>query len=167
MREIAQVAMVGEGVVRGLVDAGTLLPVTVSADAPFDAPDPGIVGPILCQRLKAVAAEALTKAVRRPCFCPHSAGGRHRLRQNRGLFRGHRRRARGQAAQVLVLLPEIALTSQWLDRFEARFGARPSVWHSDLTQAERRRAWRSVSRGEARVVVGARSALFLPFGTFA
>ncbi|HXV74268.1 MAG TPA: primosomal protein N', partial [Sphingomonadales bacterium] len=66
-------------------------------------------------------------------------------------------------AQVLVLLPEIALTTQWLDRFEARFGARPTEWHSDLGQAERRRAWRSVIAGEARIVVGARSALFLPF----
>ncbi|MEE8371701.1 MAG: primosomal protein N', partial [Sphingomonadales bacterium] len=68
-------------------------------------------------------------------------------------------------SQALVLLPEIALTSQWLDRFEARFEARPVEWHSDLTMAQRRRAWRSVAEGEARLVVGARSALFLPFQT--
>jgi primosomal protein N' (replication factor Y) len=65
--------------------------------------------------------------------------------------------------QVLVLLPEIALSAQWLDRFAARFGTRPAEWHSDLTQARRRRTWRAVASGEARVVVGARSALFLPF----
>ena len=65
--------------------------------------------------------------------------------------------------QALVLLPEIALTGQWLERFEQRFGARPAEWHSDLTGAERRSAWRAIATGEARVVVGARSALFLPF----
>src|SRR6185369_8017605 len=65
--------------------------------------------------------------------------------------------------QALVLLPEIALTGQWLERFEQRFGARPAEWHSDLTGAERRVAWRAIAMGEARVVVGARSALFLPF----
>src|SRR5690606_9913444 len=65
--------------------------------------------------------------------------------------------------QVLVLLPEIALSAQWLDRFKTRFGARPAVWHSDLTAAERRVAWRAIAKGEAPVVVGARSALFLPF----
>jgi primosomal protein N' (replication factor Y) len=65
--------------------------------------------------------------------------------------------------QALVLLPEIALGAQWLDRFTARFGVRPAQWHSDLTAAERRVAWRAVARGEALVVVGARSALFLPY----
>src|SRR5690606_24807929 len=64
---------------------------------------------------------------------------------------------------VLVLLPEIALSAQWLKRFRARFGAAPLEWHSDLTGAERRYGWRAVIAGEASVVVGARSALFLPF----
>ena len=61
-----------------------------------------------------------------------------------------------------MLVPEIALTAQWLERFERRFGARPIEWHSDLTQSSRRRAWRAVAAGRAKVVVGARSALFLP-----
>jgi len=65
--------------------------------------------------------------------------------------------------QALVLVPEIALTSQWLERFEQRFGARPAQWHSDLGQALRRSTWRAVSQGKAPVVIGARSALFLPF----
>src|SRR5690606_28024225 len=65
--------------------------------------------------------------------------------------------------QVLVLLPEIALSAQWLARFRARFGAAPAVWHSELTGAERRVAWRAAASGAARVVVGARSALFLPY----
>jgi primosomal protein N' (replication factor Y) len=69
--------------------------------------------------------------------------------------------ARGR--QALVLLPEIALSAQWLDRFAARFGVAPVAWHSDLTPARRRDVWRDVAQGRARVVVGARSALFLPF----
>ena len=69
--------------------------------------------------------------------------------------------ARGR--QALVLLPEIALSVEFLDRVEARFGARPAEWHSGVTQAARRRAWIAVATGDARLVVGARSALFLPF----
>ena len=65
--------------------------------------------------------------------------------------------------QVLVLLPEIALGAQWLGRFRERFGVLPGQWHSDIRQAERRDTWRAVAGGQARVVVGARSALFLPF----
>jgi primosomal protein N' (replication factor Y) len=65
--------------------------------------------------------------------------------------------------QVLVLLPEIALSIQFLARFEARFGAPPAVWHSELTPAKRRETFRAVAEGRADVVVGARSALFLPF----
>ncbi len=65
--------------------------------------------------------------------------------------------------QVLVLLPEIALSVQMLARFEARFGVRPAVWHSELTPAQRRETFRAVAEGRADVVVGARSALFLPF----
>jgi primosomal protein N' (replication factor Y) (superfamily II helicase) len=65
--------------------------------------------------------------------------------------------------QTLILLPEIALTVQFLDRFAARFGCRPLEWHSDLSMRERRRVYRAVMAGEAQVVVGARSALFLPF----
>lgn len=65
--------------------------------------------------------------------------------------------------QTLVLLPEIALSIQWLERFKHRFGFAPTPWHSNLTPAKRRDAWRAITRGEARVVVGARSALFLPF----
>ncbi len=65
--------------------------------------------------------------------------------------------------QALVLLPEIALSSQWLERFERRFGVAPAVWHSDLSSRTRRITWRAVAAGTAPVVVGARSALFLPF----
>lgn len=67
------------------------------------------------------------------------------------------------AAQCLILLPEIALSVQWLERFERRFGFAPLVWNSQVTPAKKREAWKAIARGEARVVVGARSALFLPY----
>jgi primosomal protein N' (replication factor Y) (superfamily II helicase) len=68
-----------------------------------------------------------------------------------------------KSQQVLVLLPEISLTSQWLERFQKRFGVAPTLWHSNLSAAQRRENWKDVLYGRARVIVGARSALFLPF----
>jgi primosomal protein N' (replication factor Y) len=68
-----------------------------------------------------------------------------------------------QGRQALVLLPEIALSTQWLERFQRRFGAPPALWHSELSPRTRRVTWRAVAEGEAKVLVGARSALFLPF----
>ncbi len=68
-----------------------------------------------------------------------------------------------QGRQVLVLLPEIVLSVQWLDRFKQRFGFAPDIWHSSVTSARKHACWRGVAEGSARVVVGARSALFLPF----
>ena len=65
--------------------------------------------------------------------------------------------------QVLILLPEIALTHAFLERFQDRFGAKPAEWHSDLPPRMRERVWRQVAEGSVRVVAGARSALFLPF----
>lgn len=68
-----------------------------------------------------------------------------------------------QGRQVLILLPEIALTASFLERFESRFGAKPAEWHSDLAPKTRERVWRQAATGDVRVVAGARSALFLPF----
>jgi len=65
--------------------------------------------------------------------------------------------------QALVLLPEIALTSTFVARFTKRFGTRPGEWHSDMTPVQRSRTWRGVLNGDVRAVLGARSALFLPF----
>ncbi len=65
--------------------------------------------------------------------------------------------------QVLILLPEIALTASFMERFQDRFGAKPAEWHSDLAPRTREKVWRQVTTGQVRVVAGARSALFLPF----
>src|SRR5262249_27685165 len=69
--------------------------------------------------------------------------------------------------QSLILMPEIALTAQFLDRFAARFGARPGEWHSGITARKRARLWRAVAEGSVKAVIGARSALFLPFNDLA
>ncbi len=71
--------------------------------------------------------------------------------------------AMAQDFQTLVLLPEIALSTQWIERYTARFGERPCIWHSEITPAQKRKVWHQVIHGQARVVVGARSSLFLPF----
>lgn len=68
-----------------------------------------------------------------------------------------------QNKQILVLLPEIALSAQWVERFVKRFDVKPALWHSELTPNQRKQTWLAVRTGEAKVVVGARSALFLPF----
>jgi primosomal protein N' (replication factor Y) len=68
-----------------------------------------------------------------------------------------------QGRQALVLLPEISLSAQFLERFKRRFGTLPALWHSEVTPAQRRRVWSGVAEGKTKVVVGARSALFLPF----
>lgn len=68
-----------------------------------------------------------------------------------------------QGKQILLLLPEIALTQPFITRLEARFGVLPTRWHSGLKQSERRRAWQAIANGNAHIVVGARSALFLPY----
>ncbi len=68
-----------------------------------------------------------------------------------------------EGRQALILMPEIALTAQFLNRFEARFGAKPAEWHSGVASRKRARIWQGVAEGEVKVVAGARSALFLPF----
>ncbi|MBN1784064.1 MAG: primosomal protein N', partial [Alphaproteobacteria bacterium] len=65
--------------------------------------------------------------------------------------------------QVLILLPEISLTVQFLNRFEMRFGRQPSIWHSHVTAATKRKIWKQIDSGQEQIVIGTRSALFLPF----
>ncbi len=158
--ELAAEAAVGEGVVRGLVKAGALIVVPLAAEAPYPIPDPELRGLQLSPH-QATAAAALTGSDALE-FQTTLLEGVTGAGKTEVYFEAIAEALDG-ARQVLVLVPEIALTAQWLDRFERRFGAPPASWHSDLTQAQRRRAWRAVAEGRARVVVGARSALFLPY----
>jgi len=161
-RALAEAAGVSESVVRGLAQIGALSPRERETDTSYPLPHPDRPGPKLSLE-QAAAAEQLRKAVRTRRFAPILLEGVTGAGKTEVYFEAIAQTLRRPGAQVLVLLPEIALTSQWLERFETRFGARPVEWHSDLPQGERRRAWRRIAEGQARVVVGARSALFLPF----
>ena len=65
--------------------------------------------------------------------------------------------------QVLVLLPEISMTTQWFDRFKKKFKTNPLLWHSDIKGSEKIKIWKSILEDNVNIVVGARSSLFLPF----
>ncbi len=161
VRELATVADVSDGVVRGLVKAGALEAMEVAIDRPFPLPDPAHAPPELSPDQQ-TAAEALTGAVERSVFEPILLDGVTGSGKTE-VYLEAVATCVAAGRQALVLLPEIALTQPFLDRFAARFGVAPVAWHSSLRSSQRRRAWRQVAEGEARVVVGARSALFLPF----
>ena len=145
---------------RGLVHAGALEPVLVDADRPLPVPDPDFAPPELTGEQSAAAA-SLAKGIGGG-FDPVLLDGVTGSGKTEVYFEAIAEALR-QDRQVLVLLPEIALTEPFLKRFEARFGCAPVAWHSDLRSSQRRRAWRGIAAGEAKVVVGARSALFLPY----
>mgnify|MGYP000114244092 CR=1 FL=1 len=159
--DLARAAGAGNNVVRGLADAGALVPVTAEADADAPEPDPHRPRPALSADQAAVGAD-LAARVREHAFSVTLLDGVTGSGKTEVYFRAVAA-ALAEGRQALVLLPEIALTGQWLERFEARFGARPALWHSDLSPGRRRETWRRVAEGRASVVVGARSALFLPF----
>jgi primosomal protein N' (replication factor Y) len=158
---LAKDANVSPAVVRGLIQAGALVPTELPEFLPFQEPDPSFAAPSLNED-QARAASALRAGVAAKKFSAHLLDGVTGSGKTEVYFEAVAEALR-QNRQVLILLPEIALTVQFLERFAARFGVRPTEWHSDLSQKERRRAYRAVMRGEARVVVGARSSLFLPF----
>jgi len=161
MRELAAIAGVSEGVLRGLAGAGLIAPVTVAIDRPYPPADPDHAPPDLSPQQAAVA-ERLVAAVAAGGFAPFLLDGVTGSGKTETYFEPLAAALR-QGRQVLVLLPEIALTENFLARFAARFGAPPVLWHSSLKSTERRRAWRAIADGSAQVVVGARSALFLPY----
>jgi primosomal protein N' (replication factor Y) len=148
------------GVIDGLVAAGALVEVAIP-ERRFPAANPGHAE-VDFEGAQSAAADAMRAAADADCFSVTlldgvTGSGKTEVyfeAVGRVLEKGH---------QALILLPEIALTSQFMDRFAQRFGCQPVEWHSALSSAERARAWRAAATGEARVVVGARSALFLPF----
>ncbi|MEZ5849652.1 MAG: primosomal protein N' [Hyphomicrobiaceae bacterium] len=148
------------GVVDGLVKAGCLVEVVIP-EKRYPRPDPGHATVELTPEQHA-AAHALIASVDAGNFSVSLLDGVTGSGKTEVYFEGVAR-ALEQGRQVLIMLPEIALTSQFMRRFEARFGCAPAEWHSALSPAERGRVWRAAASGEARLVVGARSALFLPF----
>jgi primosomal protein N' (replication factor Y) len=156
--ELAREAGVSPAVVKGLIDVGALL--AVETRAPLPEPDHALPGPALSPDQAHAAAELRLRIG--AGFSVTVLDGVTGSGKTEVYFEAIAA-ALAAGRQVLVLLPEIALGAQWLDRFAQRFGAPPAQWHSDLPHAVRRRTWRAVAEGEARIVVGARSALFLPF----
>jgi primosomal protein N' (replication factor Y) len=159
--EAAREAGVSAGVIDGLVDEGSLETILLPPESVAEPLDADYAKPALNDAQQA-AAQALRDTVAARAFAVDLLDGvtgsgktevyleavAEALRQNR---------------QSLILVPEIALTSQFLDRFAERFGHRPAAWHSGVGTARRGRVWAGVASGEVQVVIGARSALFLPF----
>jgi primosomal protein N' (replication factor Y) len=159
---LARAARVGGEVIRAMAAAGKLRPTPLPPPPPpFPPPDPDHPGPRL-SAAQAAAAAALRAAVAREAFSVSLLDGVTGSGKTEVYLEAVAAALRA-GRQALVLLPEIALSAQWLERFAARFGTPPAVWHSDLPPRTRRLTWREVAAGRARVVVGARSALFLPF----
>jgi primosomal protein N' (replication factor Y) len=161
IRELAAIADVSDGVIRGLVKVGAMEGVEVDIDSPYPVPDPDHAPPCLSEDQRA-AADSLVADVAAHAFRPTLLDGVTGSGKTEVYFEAVAEALR-QGRQVLVLLPEIALTEPFLKRFHDRFGCEPVAWHSGLRSTQRRRAWRAIASGEARVTVGARSALFLPY----
>ncbi|AHD01652.1 primosomal protein N' [Leisingera methylohalidivorans] len=160
-RELADMADVTPSVVKGLVKQGALREEEAPRDLPYPQLDPDLPGKALTED-QAAAAAALAEGVQ---------SGRYGTTLLKGVTGSGKTEVYLEAVaaclragrQGLVLLPEIALTAEFLTRVEARFGAKPAEWHSGATMTERRRVWKMVGQGAAGLVIGARSALFLPF----
>jgi primosomal protein N' (replication factor Y) len=158
---LAEDANVTPAVVRGLIAADALVTTQLPEFAALKDPEPDYAAPVL-NGDQAGAAKALRHAVAAKNFSAHLLDGVTGSGKTEVYFEAVAE-ALAQGKQALILLPEIALTVQFLERFAARFGVKPAEWHSDLSPRERRRTYRAVMRGEVKVLVGARSALFLPF----
>ncbi len=160
-RELADAAGVGPSVIKAMAKDGALESVALPILRPFAGPDPDAGAHHLSEEQEAAAA-VLRDSVR---------DRRHKVTLLDGVTGSGKTEvyfeamaeALRQGNQVLLLLPEIALTAPFLARVEQRFAAAPAGWHSDLRPRERERTWRGVADGSARIVVGARSALFLPW----
>ena len=162
--DIAREAAVSVGVVGGLVNVGLVGRVSMVSKPSFNVPNWRRKGPVLSDDQR-VVVEALSEtigAAGESSFSVTLLDGVTGSGKTEVYFEAIAR-ALASGRQALVLLPEIALTAQWLERFERRFGVAPAQWHSELSASLRRHTWRAIASGEARIVVGARSALYLPY----
>ena len=160
--DLARAAGVSSGVVKGLLDEGVLALDHIVAEAAFDPPDPSLRGSDL-NPSQAAAAEVLKATAGQGFAVTLLDGVTGSGKTEVYLEAAAAALAADPDAQVLILLPEIALTQDVIARVSARFGAQPGEWHSDVAPPARRRVWEAVAAGRCRIVVGARSALFLPF----
>ncbi|WP_417621888.1 primosomal protein N' [Parasphingorhabdus sp.] len=159
--ELAQKAGVSVAVIRGLEKLGVFDREEVSPFAVSAEPQPDF-GPVDLSEDQHDVSNILIEAVRASAFKPFLLDGVTGSGKTEVYFEAIAEALR-QDKQVLVLLPEIALTEPFLNRFYARFGAEPLAWHSGMKQSDRKKNWRALAEGNAKVIVGARSALFLPY----
>jgi len=159
--ELAREAGVSHGVIKQMGESGLIEAVDLPQRPSFGKPDAARNGHDLSPEQRRIADD-LSAAVAAGTYSATLLDGVTGSGKTEVYFEAIAACLR-EGRQALVLLPEIALGAQWLRRFEARFGALPAQWHSELTGLERRLTWRAVLQGEASVVVGARSALFLPY----
>ena len=159
--ELAREADTGPAVLKAMEAAGLLAAELAPRDAPLPRLDPARPGAVLSEAQGAAAA-ALRASVRARAFSATLLRGVTGSGKTEVYLEAVAECLR-EGRQALVLLPEIALTPAFLDRFAARFGAPPAEWHSAVPERERRRVWKAAASGEAQVVAGARSSLFLPF----
>jgi primosomal protein N' (replication factor Y) len=161
--DLARAAAVSSGVVKALLDEGVLAVRLVENEARFDEPDPARPGAVL-NASQAAAADALKSVLAEGGFNVALLDGVTGSGKTEVYLEAAASvLAADPTAQVLILLPEIALTQAVIGRVAERFGAQPGEWHSDVPPPARRRVWEAVANGRCRIVVGARSALFLPF----
>ena len=161
--DLTRVAGVSAGVVKGLVDEGVLEIIEIAAEAGFEAPDPDHA-PAELNADQAAAAEALTRAAAGRAFAPFLLDGVTGSGKTEAYLEAAARLLKADpGAQILILLPEIALTQAVIARIADRFGALPAEWHSGVSGPRRRQVWEAAAAGRCNIVVGARSALFLPF----
>jgi primosomal protein N' (replication factor Y) len=158
---LAHAAGVSSTVVEGLVAQGVFDKVRIPSRPVVVEPDPNYAAPTLSEGQEE-AAKALRTSVADGVFSVSLIDGVTGSGKTEVYFEAIAEALKA-GKQVLVLVPEIALTQAFLDRFHDRFGAKPAEWHSDLAPRMRERVWRQVAEGRVRVVAGARSALFLPF----
>jgi primosomal protein N' (replication factor Y) len=161
--EAAREAGVSTGVIDGLVDEGTLTVEAMPPPAAPPAPDPAFAQPEFSRQQRA-AVDAMRALAANGTFHVALLDGVTGSGKTEVYFEAVAETIR-RGRQSLILMPEIALTGQFLDRFARRFGVRPLEWHSELTPRTRQRNWAAIAAGEAPVVVGARSALFLPYAS--
>ncbi|BDV35255.1 primosomal protein N' [Methylocystis iwaonis] len=160
-KALAEAAACSTGVIDGLVDEGALETIAAPPEPVARALDPDFAAPVL-EPAQREAADALTEAVRARAFKPFLLEGVTGSGKTEVYFEAVAA-ALKDGGQALVMMPEIALTAQFLERFAARFGEKPAEWHSGVSERKRARIWRAAATGELSVVAGARSALFLPF----
>ncbi len=161
LKELSEQAGVTSSVVKGLVKQGVVAEEDAPRDLPYPRLDPEKAGKDLTED-QASAVSQLSEDAKTQAYSTTLLRGVTGSGKTEVYLEAVAETLR-QGRQALVLLPEIALTAEFLTRVEARFGTRPAEWHSGVTMTERRRIWKMVGQNGAQLVVGARSSLFLPF----